>query len=1452
MSDIGKDSSKMVKLEGYSNWIRWLFTLKAWCYKHGCRGILDGTELLPIREEGQELAAFQLLFDSYDTRNKDLYWQLVSTQTESTLAVIQSCEPGESSKIYRLLCAEYASTSEHAIHQMVQELVTWKQNGRDLTLGIAELEKLKVDLKAAVVAQGKDIFDILAMFGMFQGVDSHLAMTADMARMSEKDWEAVKAIMKDADVRLRGKPGVDPLGTFKTTVPPVGKALIGTGGARDIDRRPCTYPGCPNPARHSERKCYLAHPELRPQTTAAVGTANAIAPSAEKVASLWGLRVLASTRAVAPALLADPSFIDFELDTANRAGCCVQSTHLISDIDRTRTVPLEMANGAIMRTEATGKIAGKIDNVHISSAFSGNLLGMNALAAQGMRLVIEPGAKGTVVGYIQHAASNGTKIEVRRDQDDAYRVRVSVPPVSASIPVKSHRHPKSYAEATKAAAGERVPNDAELLEIQRFLAPYHAKLGHCGNKALYDGVSNPALFPHLMVPPGLTLLRACKYFSCGDDCKLAQLNNRSIYSLPSRKHGINDWAFDIKGPYPTLSWNKNRYTGMLVNLKADYLVAFHFKNKSDALPALQEFEGQKLRSRGVTMDSIDFRPDTFLTDNGGETVSAAATAWFTKIGCEPRLTNRYSSASNGASERAHQTIDKVAQALRLAGDFPKAARDELMDSAIFVRNLMPKKRLGGLSPLQVAFPDVKFDLDRLRIIGEKCYVTTPKALRKAGDNRGVQGKVIGYSKKTNGWRVMTNNLNGGVVDTENVTFLADRVNPLPSQVLTSTPRQYPINPDHKKDLYGVFAEDDDADDGDETPLGVRPAPVLPPVAPAVPAVPVPDIYDRHAVMQDEWDDNDSGAVQDAIVHATMEVAAQESLSRPPRQGNRPDYKAMHLGRHVQSLKCPLTMSPAAFDEFLAQTQRDLDERARVRPLRVSKVRLMTHAEAMGNPRVIESMEKEAQYLLTEKKAEAAVLPPGKTALRSMWVHTEKPSTESGYKSRWCPFGCDQTPGLDYDPNRVSSPVLSLEAMFLYFSLCVCLNMYTRAIDVNNAFCQTELDKDVYVNYPPGWKIPFVGAVLKLLCCIYGLKQSGYQFDRDMREFMVVQNGFKESTMFPCLYYKWVLCDLVLVPAFVDDCRVSSTKPELTDAMIVKFNARWKCKDPGTAKWVGFGIDHDIKAGVLKLNQDEMILRLLGEHRMLDCNPCKTPAAPGTKLERLAVGEAEISDSNLEKIVGSCLWLSRGTVPELSYATSQVAAHVRHPGERHVNAGKRMLRYLKGRLGRSLILNRQKTLKLVMVSDADFAGEPEVNLNPKCSMTGSYLYAAGVGKLYAGASLQKTMARSTATAENRSVADVLPRADGFRFALEELGFPQGVTEILEDNEACIARSFKVVSGMKDRHEVMDHHYVRQFTQSGDFVFTHVPSEEMIADLFTKALSVGQFEYFRDLILDGTAV
>ena len=229
MAEMTSSKSSMMKLEGKHNFVQWNFSLRAWASASKSLGILTGTELLPVlaRESEEAAAASQLAIDSFNDRNSALYWQMVNTQTLVTLAIIQSDETSLANVIYNLLRAEFASTSEHAIHQMVEQLVGWQQNGRELTAGVAEIEKLKVDLKAAVLKQGKDIFDILALYGLFKGVDSHLTMTADMARMTEKGWEEAKAIMKDADGRLRGKSGVDPLGAFKTAVPPpVGKSLM--------------------------------------------------------------------------------------------------------------------------------------------------------------------------------------------------------------------------------------------------------------------------------------------------------------------------------------------------------------------------------------------------------------------------------------------------------------------------------------------------------------------------------------------------------------------------------------------------------------------------------------------------------------------------------------------------------------------------------------------------------------------------------------------------------------------------------------------------------------------------------------------------------------------------------------------------------------------------------------------------------------------------------------------------------------------------------------------------------------------------------------------------------------------------------------------------------------------------------------------------------------------------
>ena len=70
---------------------------------------------------------------------------------------------------------------------------------------------------------------------------------------------------------------------------------------------------------------------------------------------------------------------------------------------------------------------------------------------------------------------------------------------------------------------------------------------------------------------------------------------------------------------------------------------------------------------------------------------------------------------------------------------------------------------------------------------------------------------------------------------------------------------------------------------------------------------------------------------------------------------------------------------------------------------------------------------------------------------------------------------------------------------------------------------------------------------------------------------------------------------------------------------------------------------------------------------------------------------------LQKIVGSLLWLSMGTRPDLCTVTSLLAQNQSNPSPGHLSAAKYVLRYLAGTssLGISFHTNQQLTLQSVV-------------------------------------------------------------------------------------------------------------------------------------------------------------
>jgi hypothetical protein len=68
----------------------------------------------------------------------------------------------------------------------------------------------------------------------------------------------------------------------------------------------------------------------------------------------------------------------------------------------------------------------------------------------------------------------------------------------------------------------------------------------------------------------------------------------------------------------------------------------------------------------------------------------------------------------------------------------------------------------------------------------------------------------------------------------------------------------------------------------------------------------------------------------------------------------------------------------------------------------------------------------------------------------------------------------------------------------------------------------------------------------------------------------------------------------------------------------------------------------------------------------------------------------------------------------------------------------------------------------------------------------------------------------------------------------MGTPRSPLLILSDNQGAIALNKRHQNSKKLRHVDIRHHFVRNHVEAGRMRLEHVSSDNMVADIFTKAL------------------
>ena len=182
---------------------------------------------------------------------------------------------------------------------------------------------------------------------------------------------------------------------------------------------------------------------------------------------------------------------------------------------------------------------------------------------------------------------------------------------------------------------------------------------------------------------------------------------------------------------------------------------------------------------------------------------------------------------------------------------------------------------------------------------------------------------------------------------------------------------------------------------------------------------------------------------------------------------------------------------------------------------------------------------------------------------------------------------------------------------------------------------------------------------------------------------------------------------------------------------------------------------------------------------------------------------------------------------------------------HWLCGKRLLRYLQGSEGLKPTYTKEASYDLVGESEADCSGD----VNDRKSTTGYYFNLNGRdASLSWGVKKQATVAFSSSEAKYQGMAAAVQEALYLKQLLEDFGIQQKrPVAIGEDNQSCRRICQNPVMHKRSKHIETKSHFTWDKTEDGSISIHYVPTDKMVADVFTNSLPVPKVETFRAVLM-----
>jgi hypothetical protein len=508
---------------------------------------------------------------------------------------------------------------------------------------------------------------------------------------------------------------------------------------------------------------------------------------------------------------------------------------------------------------------------------------------------------------------------------------------------------------------------------------------------------------------------------------------------------------------------------------------------------------------------------------------------------------------------------------------------------------------------------------------------------------------------------------------------------------------------------------------------------------------------------------------------------------------------------------------------------------------------------------LEAMKAEMTALQENETFSLTLLPAGRQAIPCKWVYKTK-CDENGniikYKARVVVKGFLQKEGRDYD--ETFAPVMKYTSLRILLAIATIQNLEIQQFDVDSAFLNAPLDKEVYMKQPEG----FVHKgkehlVWKLNKALYGLKQAPHVWNGDIDQ-TLTWIGFHKCVSDSCVYTKTSKTNKqIILGLFVDDVIIIYNKEDQGEWVKLKqqIQLKYKIKDLGDAKYIlGMKITRDRTNRLLVLDQKAYIERILNRYNMLSV---KIKTTPGTELAPLKYDEKVETffgeKQNLyQQLTGSVLYPALCTRPDLAHAVGIVCRYNSNPQHVHMQAVKAIYRYLSGtkqvalRMDGTHMSNSNGPPIILAYTDSDWAGDPE-----KRKSTSGYVIKINNCPIQWISKKQNTVAKSSCEAEIIAAGEAVKEIiwiNGFLIELKIYNEQTRSAAVVHcDNKSAIKNSQEDLANSKTKHIALNFHFIKQAHDEGLFQFEWIDSDHQQADIFTKPLGPTKFHKFQSMLM-----